>query len=56
MYIIIMINIIYIINPLKTIRIIYILNKNIYINNNFEFILNIDSWVKFVTNVNFTYA
>jgi len=43
MYIIIMINIIYIIKKFKTIKIIYIfniiniVNKNIYINNNIEF-------------------
>ena len=41
----------------KIIKFVYIfnINKNIYINNNFEFILDIDSWVKFVDNIKFTY-
>ena len=58
-----MINIIYIIKTFKIIKIIYILNIiNIFnkifmliINSNIEFILNIDSWVKFVNYVKFIY-
>jgi len=55
-----MINIIYIIKIIKIIYIINIINIVnklfiLIINNNIEFILDIDLWVKFVDNIKFTY-
>ena len=50
-----MINIIYIFKTIYIFNIINIVDKNIYFNNIIKLFFNIDSWVKSVDNVKFTY-